>query len=172
MHKLTELLGQAAAEIPGPYFQLPVDGQEDPIYRERVYCYELYHQLRSMWPENCSYSLGAEVDKAGHKLIRGNDLDNVKPDFLVHIPGDMGGNYAVIEVKPVHASNGAIRADIETLRNFRDYAGYQRAILYIYGSPGDGNARQRATDLLADLPGTEVEIWVHEEPESRAERVM
>ncbi|MGQ7260919.1 hypothetical protein [Vreelandella sp. V005] len=172
MHHLTEILAQASAAIPSLYFQLPVDGQEDPIYRERVYCYELYHQLRSIWPENCGYSLGGEVDKAGHRLIRGNDLDNTKPDFLVHVPGDMGGNHAVIEVKPAHAANNAIRADIETLRRFRDYAGYERAIFYIYGSSENGNAKQRATDFLAELPGTEVEVWVHEEAKSRAKRVV
>lgn len=171
MHRLTELLSLVAAAISRQYFQLPVDGQEDPIYRERVYCYELYHQLRSIWPEDCGYSLGGEVDKAGHRLIRGNDLDNAKPDFLVHIPGDMDGNHAVIEIKPVHAANNAIRADIETLRNFRDYAGYERGILYIYGNPENGNARERARNLLAELPGTEIEIWVHEEPQYRAERV-
>lgn len=172
MHQLTELLSRAAAAIPRQYFQLPVDGQEDPIYRERVYCYELYHQLRTIWPEDCGYSLGAEVDKAGHRLIRGNDLDSAKPDFLVHIPGDMGGNYAVIEVKPVHAANKAIRADIDTLRNFRDYAGYERAILYIYGNPKDGNARQIARDLLLENPGTEVEVWTHEGPDNPAKRVV
>ncbi|MGO3244546.1 MAG: hypothetical protein ACTIKU_14865 [Halomonas sp.] len=172
MHRLTELLAQAAAAIPRQYFQLPVDGQEDPIYRERVYCYELYHQLRSIWPRDCGYSLGGEVDKAGHRLIRGNDLDSAKPDFLVHVPGHMDGNHAVIEVKPVHATNKAIRADIETLRNFRDYAEYERAILYIYGSPENGNARKRAMDLLIEIVGSEIEVWVHEEPQNRAERVL
>lgn len=171
MHRLDQLLSQAAAAIQRQYFQLPVDGQEDPIYRERVYCYELYHQLRSIWPEDCGYSLGGEVDKAGHRLIRGNDLDNAKPDFLIHVPGDMGGNHAVIEVKPVRAAINTIRADIETLRNFRDYAGYQRAIFYIYGSPTHGNARERAIQFLNRLPGTKVEVWVHEKPQKSAERV-
>lgn len=86
------LLQEATSKIGYNYFQLPIDGQEDPIYRERVYCYELYHQLRSIWPKDCEYELSGEVDKSGHPLIRGNNLDRIKPDFLVHVPGDMQGN--------------------------------------------------------------------------------
>jgi len=29
-------------------FQLPFAESDEPIYRERVYCYEIYHQLRCM----------------------------------------------------------------------------------------------------------------------------
>jgi len=97
MQEFDQILTTATGNVPERYFQLPVDGQEDPIYRERVYCYELYHQMRSVWPEHSPYTLGGEVDKSGHRLIRGNGLDNAKPDFLVHMPGDMGGNYAIIE---------------------------------------------------------------------------
>ena len=43
---IEQLLKDATSGIEGNYFQLPIDGSEDPIYRERVYCYELYHQLK------------------------------------------------------------------------------------------------------------------------------
>ena len=39
-------LTNATARVPEVYCQLPVAGEKSPIYRERVYCYELYHQLR------------------------------------------------------------------------------------------------------------------------------
>lgn len=52
------------------YFQLPITGKEEPIYRERVYCYELYHQLRCMLGDCFPYKLNGEVDKSGHLLIR------------------------------------------------------------------------------------------------------
>lgn len=57
--------------------------------------------MRLRWPKECPYSLCGEVDKAGHPLIRGHGLDHLKPDFLVHDPGDLDENLVVIEVKPI-----------------------------------------------------------------------
>lgn len=37
MQELTSILSEATKSIPGEYFQLPVAGKEDPIYREREY---------------------------------------------------------------------------------------------------------------------------------------
>jgi hypothetical protein len=52
-----------------------------PAYRERVYCYELYHQMRRRWPLNCEYSLNGEVDKRGHPYLQARpDLRSVIPD--------------------------------------------------------------------------------------------
>lgn len=62
------LLGTSTHAVPETYFQLPVAGREGPSYRERVYCYELYHQLRCRWPVDTGYSLAGEVDKKGHHL--------------------------------------------------------------------------------------------------------
>ena len=42
MKELTEIIEGATAGVGSGYFHLKIDG-EDPIYRERVYCYELYH---------------------------------------------------------------------------------------------------------------------------------
>lgn len=161
MHDFDQILNIATANVPSQYFQLPVDGQEDLIYRERVYCYELYHQLRTVWPENTQYSLGGEVDKSGHRLIRGNGLDNCKPDFLVHVPGDMGGNFAIIEVKTIKAIRSEIKKDVATLISFLDYAGYERAILLFYGRKNDGNGIEIARDESQGDNAQRIEIWHH-----------
>jgi hypothetical protein len=42
---LVELLSRAASQVTDEYFQLPVV-DADAVYRERVYCYELYHARR------------------------------------------------------------------------------------------------------------------------------
>jgi hypothetical protein len=63
------MVAAAASRITMPYFQLPVAELEDTVYRERVYCYELYHQLRVDW-NGFDFSLGGEVDKGGHPLFR------------------------------------------------------------------------------------------------------
>jgi hypothetical protein len=128
-----KLFKRATKEIGENYFQLPIYGQEDPLYRERVYCYELYHQLRSSWLFNDKYELCGEVDKAGHPLIRNNNLDNTKPDFLIHVPGSMDCNLAVIEVKPIKASKKGMKKDLKTLTAFCKSARYKKAIYLFYG---------------------------------------
>ena len=103
------LLVAATDKIHRTYFHLPIDGSNLPIYRERVYCYELYHQLRTIWPDDYPFSLGGEVDKSGHPLFRDHPkLRDAKPDLLVHQPGNMDGNLVVLEVKPVNASHDKI----------------------------------------------------------------
>jgi len=144
---IEQLVAEATENIERNYFQLPVDGQEDPIYRERVYCYELYHQLRLRWPSDTEYELSGEVDKSGHPLVRGNDLDRVKPDLLVHVPGDMGGNHTIIEIKPITASRNGIAKDLSTLTAFRRYAEYGKAIYLFYGDGDIESALRKVGEL-------------------------
>ncbi|HBG62189.1 MAG: hypothetical protein A2Y03_00685 [Omnitrophica WOR_2 bacterium GWF2_38_59] len=171
---IDQILLNATKRIKQNYFQLPIDGQEDPIYRERVYCYELYHQLRISWPDETKYELSGEVDKSGHPLIRGNNLDNVKPDLLVHIPGDMRGNYLVIEVKPLIANKEGIKKDLKTLTAFRRYAGYRKAIYLFYGQ---GDIQYKINQIMglakdeAEIDLSQIELWWHSEVGSSAEKI-
>ena len=57
MEQFNTIFRESTKNIESGYYQLPVAGKEDPIYRERVYCYELYHQIRTLWPEGSQYSL-------------------------------------------------------------------------------------------------------------------
>ncbi|MGD8457430.1 MAG: hypothetical protein PVF83_13695, partial [Anaerolineales bacterium] len=63
------MLCVATSNIGEQYFQLEVAEREEHIYRERVYCYELYHQLRVVTPDGFNYQLDGELDKSGHPLI-------------------------------------------------------------------------------------------------------
>jgi hypothetical protein len=92
------MLAASCAQIGGEYFQLPI-AEADAVYRERVYCYELYHQLRRLW-RDFPFSLGGEVDKEGHPHFKNGPYAGAKPDLLVHWPGNMDGNLACVEVKP------------------------------------------------------------------------
>src|SRR2546422_1048686 len=113
LQAVTTLLTEATAAVPFDYFQLPIAGLEDPRYRERVYCYELYHQMRMRWPSDFRFSLSGEVDKNGHPLVRGNSLDYAKPDFIVHVPGVMDHNLLVVEVKAFTLNREAITTDLD-----------------------------------------------------------
>ncbi len=129
-----EALKKATREVPQDYFQLPVAGKEAPIYRERVYCYELYHRLRVALPADFHYSLAGEVDKRGHPIIRTPPLNRRKPDFLVHSAGNMKRNLLAVEVKPGIARSRDIKKDIETLLSCLDQpADYEYGMFLIYG---------------------------------------
>jgi hypothetical protein len=152
--RFIECFKLATRNIGQEYMQLPVAGFQNTIsiYRERVYCYELYHQLRIAMGDNFGFSISGEVDKRSHPLMRGRDLTNTKPDLLIHTPGDMGGNLAIIEVKPVNALRNNIEKDLRTLTAFRRDGGYFQAIYLIYGlnESAFNRINQTAVNLLSE----------------------
>lgn len=156
MQELTQILRDATAAIGPEYFLLPVHGA-DPVYRERVYCYELYHQMRMRWPDGL-YRLNGEVDKNAHPYFQ--EGGQPKPDFIVHRPGT-GENYAVIEVKSCRAVLKDIRKDLGTLSVFRNQAGYRRAIYLIYGDDMVRTAAriQRCAAEIQEI--APFELWLH-----------
>ena len=133
-----EMLEKATREMPQDYFQLRVAGKDTPIYRERVYCYELYHQLRVALPHDFHFSLTGEVDKRGHPIIRTSPLNRRKPDFLVHSTGNMKSNLSAAEVKPGIAGIRDMEKDIETLISCLNQANYEYGMLLIYGGRRPG----------------------------------
>lgn len=164
LESVTQWLLNASSKVEPHYFQLPVAGREQPCYRERVYCYELYHHWRSYWTKKFPFSLGGEVDKAGHPLIRGGK----KPDFLVHIPGRMR-NLLVVEVKPSNATADEMAADLKKLLKFTqdlEEGNYYKCYLWGYGlSVNDWPAcRERMFRRLDIKPDrNQVTCFVHEE---------
>lgn len=173
---VTEWLLTASEEVPSEYFQLPVASSERPEYRERVYCYELYHRWRCQWRCDFPFSLGGEINKQGHPLIRGDE----QPDFLVHVPGQMC-NLLVVEVKPVNAALARMSDDLKKLTRFRRElydqdglpASYHAAYFWLYGLPLRNWPVLRER-LLADVAGSAdfdpglVSCFVHEQAGARA----
>jgi hypothetical protein len=159
---------RATVSISPEYFQLPIVGGS-AVFRERVYCYELYHQLRLLWPRDSGYRLNGEVDKRSHPYFVENDWAP-KPDFIVHAPGS-NDNYLVIEVKTVDGlTTKEVLKDLHTLARFRAEAGYRRAIHLAFGSSGAAtlNLLRRAELDASALGG--IEFWGHPEPRRPAER--
>lgn len=170
MHQLSDLLQAATMRVPHNYFQVELDGG-DPVYRERVYCYELYHQLRCNWPADTPYYLNGELDKAAHPILRELGADYAKPDLLVHQPGYMAGNNTIIEVKSSNAQKVGIQKDLVTLSLFRTKVNYERAIYLLFGYDAD-NAAERVRGVAKELGGLPpIELWVHREPGEPAVRV-
>ena len=71
VQSIRDALAGATAAIADEYFLLPGanhDGRATLVkYRERVYAYELYHQLRCNW-QRWPFSLGGEIDKTQHPV--------------------------------------------------------------------------------------------------------
>ena len=161
MQQLSDLLAAATAAIAPDYFRLSIHGGE-PVYRERVYCYELYHQMRLRWPVDCAFYLNGEVDKAAHPILSQLGADGFKPDLLVHRPGDLGGNHAVLEVKSARAARTGAPKDLNTLAIFRNVVGYERAIYLVYGEGITESLVERIERFSQGIhPEVAIELWLH-----------
>lgn len=172
MNELSDVLAGATADIAPGYFRLNIHGGPVPIYRERVYCYELYHQMRLRWPKECAFVLNGEVDKRNHPKLMERGVRGLKPDLLIHRPGDMGGNHTIMEVKSADAAWDGCGKDLETLAIFRTKADYERAIYLVYGDDISDGLIERivAADSKMDLRAP-TELWLHHRPGRPAEFV-
>jgi len=168
MKDFSDIFANATAAVGDTYFLLPILGG-NPIQRERVYCYELYHQMRSVW-SSPQYVLNGELDKSGHPKLK-DKLGALKPDFLVHSPGSMEENYAAIEVKPAVPSRKSIRKDLKSLVKLSREARYRRCLYLIYGR-ADTELVDRIRDIAkTHAKGTTIELWMHARPGQPAAQV-
>ena len=129
-------LDDSAKELGQLYFRVPRSGQ-DPAWRERAYCYELYHLLRCKLSKDFPYTLHGEIDKAGHVSIMRHfgRKKRPNPDFIVHKPGDYGrdANLVVIEVKISEADIKRVKEDLWKIRKFMKNVEYQHGIMLFFG---------------------------------------
>lgn len=161
MHEFDEILKKATAGVGSEFFYLEIaDG--DPVFRERVYCYELYHQMRKRWPVGSPYFLNGEIDKRAHPILRALGIDGKKPDFLIHTPGEMNNNYAIIEVKHSLKEKSEIRKDIETLSKFVHEVEYKRAIYLIFGRSATPDGADKIKAIVEERNDpVQIELWLH-----------
>lgn len=108
------------------YIRLPTLHNHKGIVRERVFCYEFYHQMR------LAFSLvhgviNAEITKAGYPGFNGEN-----PDFVFHKPQSNDFNDLVCEVKGDIRKDGLTK-DLNTLSNFVLNKCYKCGVLIIYG---------------------------------------
>ena len=125
-------LQRSIVNIDQRYFQ--IDRQDDQsAWRERVYCYELYHQLRHQLGDVFPYTLHGEIDKRGHDAISQFFDNGPNPDFVVHIPGTPN-NLVVIEVKSsLQADADNAQKDLGKLQTFVEKVKYGHGIFLVFG---------------------------------------
>jgi len=116
------LLKDALAKIDDGYYLVKTSYCPSGIVRERVFCYELYHQLRSLLDTGSSLFVHGEIDKSGNPNFQKHHRKN--PDFVFHVPVGMSQNTLVVEVKgKIQGRKDAIEKDLEKLLTF--VRGYQ-----------------------------------------------
>lgn len=124
-------------------------------YRERAYCYELYHQMRCLWPEygHSKLLINGELDKLGHALYQKTRISGAKPDFLVHRPGKKFFNHTIVEVKTLKSSSEDWCCDLDTLDGFIQVANYCSAIFLLVGeNEQKKNMLNRLAEALKKYP--------------------
>ena len=121
-------------------------------WQERIFAYELYHQLRLLWTEQPALRahcvIHAEVRK-GYQHIAGFDY---MPDFLFHLP-QPDQNHAVAEIKLAARSSPDIAADLKKLIRFHDKFKYDDLIEILVGSDRDC---ERVIQALSSSTGTPI----------------
>jgi len=162
----TQILQAATSQIDELYIRLPRDSLS-AVHRERVYCYEFYHQLRVAWNASplasSPFVLNGEVDKSGQSQFEREGLRRIKPDFLLHGPGNMDLNHTVIEVKSASYQKLGLLKDLITLHRLSTMRqGYKRQILLVFG-PCDQTRLVHEIVTFRTNSGFDspLELWCH-----------
>ena len=135
VESFVEMIKGSLDNVGDEYYKITTTYESSGIVRERVFCYELYHQMRLVQSERglTDVQIHGEIDKSGHIAFDRNSRKN--PDFVFHIPGMMQGNAIVVEVKGKIEGNyqEGIDKDIVTLSKFTDNKHYYHSgVLIIY----------------------------------------
>ena len=135
IESFVEMIKGSLDNVGDEYYKITTTYESSGIVRERVFCYELYHQMRSVQSARglTDVQIHGEIDKSGHIAFDRNSRKN--PDFVFHVPGMMKGNAIVVEVKGKIEGNyqEGVYKDIVTLSKFTNNKHYYHSgVLIIY----------------------------------------
>lgn len=122
-----KLIYDAIGNVSKEFFEIGIAEGVDQKRRERVFCYELYHQIRSLQEKNNlkNFTVNAEIDKRGHYVIK----ENFNPDIVIHQQGNMN-NYIVIEAKVILDAYGIVK-DFNTIITMLEKYKYQYGVFIL-----------------------------------------
>ena len=126
---LIENIKTAINNVPESFYQVYYVGKSNDIkiaYRERVWCYEFYHQMRKLNFIDESACINGEIDKSGND----NFSKRINPDFLIHKQGTNSNNLCTIEVK-LNLDKGEIDKDFCTLTEMLNEHNYKYGIFIL-----------------------------------------
>lgn len=143
-----DLVTQAVNNVNNSYFKLLTTYNQRGIVRERMFCYELYHQMRCLGVTSNDKILHGEIDKRGHCDFLKDDRLN--PDFVLHQPGSFDQNSLVIEVKGKLGRIDGLRKDFKTLLKFTGDYKYKTGIFVIYNHDFDELKQKVREDFITE----------------------
>ncbi len=159
------LLKCATKGIAAEWFSI-TNSDERNKFKERVYCYELYHQLRLL---DCGNELlwQCEVDKS-----RRPEFKREKPDFILHVPNSEV-NHLVMEVKTSESDSRGWKKDVETLIRFLDDHRYKKAYFLIFGGRNPSLRLQNlgSVNSSRQTSVSKIEVWWHKNSEEEATKL-
>ena len=159
---LIEHIRDATSFIAQKYMDLPVSGR-GVVKRERVYCYELYHQLRLSLGDR-RFTVSAEPDKRGNPGFDKRRGPN--PDLIVHLPGSNRHNIAIIEVE-CRPDLTHLRKDLRTFKLMRS-KGYRTFVLLLFGVEHiPWQKLSKAADEI-EFPLTDLVVLLHRRAQQSA----
>ena len=154
-----QLIRDALENVGDEYYKLTTTYRTLGVVRERIFCYELYHQMRLIQSQRglTDIQIHGEIDKSGHFEF---DKDAQKnPDFVFHVPGMMEGNAIVVEVKGKLEGTyqDGICKDIRTLSKFTNNTHYYRlGVLIIYNYNLEEFRQKTGQFLKEELPKKQI----------------
>lgn len=160
MDELQPIIDAMEAIAP-EYFEVKRAGLT-PKKRERVYCYELYHQMRLI-NDFADFTIHGEIDKRGD-----SSFNNSNPDFVIHHPGHKGknDNFITIEVK-VDDRQDLMLEDLKQLSYMVLDHGYQYGVFILVGRSMDWFIQHRKKAILENeyqRNANNLYIICHEKP--------
>jgi hypothetical protein len=108
-----------------------------------------------------------EYDKSGSSIYKRSASDRVKPDFLIHSPGDVGQNFLAMEVKSSNAKKRDIKIDIDKLIKLKTCHDFRFCIYLIYGDNALKKGRVAASCVGHEFK-SEIKIFIHSKVGARA----
>ncbi len=162
-----EVLKGALSRIEGDYFSVPTASCESKSVRERVFCYELYHQLRSAQEDGSlrispGVQIHGEIDKRGRK-----DYQRENPDFIFHAPGTNESNILVVEVKGTLDDKDGIEGDFDKLLEFVDNHQYQAGAFVLFNHSIENlcqSTREMVEDRCSNSNATRIHVLAIKSP--------
>ena len=150
---MLEALEQATRAIGDSYFLLPIAHRDRPIKRERVYCYELFHQLR-LALQGSHLTLTGEPDKRGHP-----DFPPINPDLILHLPGCHEENAAAVEVE-CRVDLEHLVKDLRNLKTMRD-RGCSTLVLLLFANDAVPWPKLALAAREIDIDLKEIAVLLH-----------
>ena len=159
VESFVEMIKDSLENVGDEYYKITTTYESSGIVRERVFCYELYHQMRLVQSARglTDVQIHGEIDKSGHIAFDRNARKN--PDFVFHIPSMMQGNAIVVEVKGKIEGNyqEGVYKDIVTLSKFTNNKHYYHSgVLIIYNYNYDEFLRKIGEFLMNRLQENKV----------------